>query len=345
MNRKYYGVLTAFFLLVLACSKKDQSAPAPKTIKFTQPSNFPQVVYNFSGNPLTEEGFELGKKLFYDGILSANGTVSCATCHIQKDGFAQKGQAVSTGINNQRTLRNSPAVQNMAFYPDFFWDGRVTHLDKQPEGPITNPVEMGEKLEQVVSKLKAHNEYPALFKKAFGEKEITSDLMSKALSQFMVMLVSGNSKYDRVLRKEGETFTNEEQMGYETFKLKCANCHAEPLFTDHSFRDIGLRPDIRDEGRYNVTGNAGDKNKFKVPGLRNAELTAPYMHNGSVISLFSVMVQYDQQTHNTANLDSSMKKNGQLGIRLNNEEKQNLVAFIKTLTDTSFISNKKFAKP
>ncbi len=345
MSSRYYGVIAAFVLLVWACSKNDKSVPGPTPLKFNPPSNFPGIVYDFSNNSLTEEGFELGRKLFYDGILSADGTVSCATCHIQKDAFAQKGQAVSTGINNQRTLRNSPAVQNMAFYPDFFWDGRVTHLDKQPEGPITNIVEMGEKLENVVNKLKAHQEYPALFERAFGKKEITSDLMDKALSQFMVMLVSGNSKYDRVLRKEGETFTDEEQKGYETFKLKCANCHAEPLFTDHSFRDIGLRPDLRDEGRFNVTGNATDKNKFKVPGLRNAELTAPYMHNGSVISLFSVMVQYDQQTHNTANLDSSMRKNGQLGIRLNNDEKQNLVAFIKTLTDTSFISNKKFAKP
>lgn len=314
-------------------------------IGFKTPANFPAPVYHFSTNQVTQAKFELGRKLFYEPRLSRDNTVSCGSCHIQTSGFTQHGHDVSHGIDDRLGSRNSPAIVNLAWSKTLFWDGGVFDLDLQPLVPITNPVEMDETMSNVMNKLQAHPEYPHLFKKAFGSEEINTERMMKALSQFMVMLVSANSKYDKVMRKEGVVFTSEEQAGYTIFKQQCNSCHTEPLFTDNSFRNNGIRiGNNTDEGRYKVTLNERDKYKFKVPSLRNLSYTAPYMHDGRFITLEAVLEHYTGQVQNTPNLDAQLKQEHALGIPLTTEKREHLLAFLKTLNDKEFISDKRFSE-
>lgn len=307
---------------------------------FQQPENFPVPAYHFETNPVSKAGFELGRKLFYEPRLSRNNTISCGSCHIQSSAFTQHGHDVSHGIDDRLGSRNSPPIMNLAWNTTLMWDGGVFDLDLQPIVPITNHVEMDETVENVISKLQAHPDYPGLFKSAFGTTEITTARMMKSLSQFMVMCVSSESKYDSVQRGEGRTFTAEEEAGYTLFKAKCATCHAEPLFTDQSFRNNGIAIGLNDDkGRFAVTLNESDKYKFKVPSLRNLDFTAPYMHDGRFYTLDAVLDHYSSNVQNTQNLDPILQ-NGQLGIALTAEEKIKIKAFLKTLNDRVFISNK-----
>lgn len=278
--------------------------------------------------------------MFYDPILSKNNTIACGSCHIQSASFTHHGHDVSHGIEDRLGSRNAPPIMNMAWSKAFFWDGGVFHLDLQPMVPITNYVEMDEKMSSVLEKLRRTSEYPGLFKKAFGSEEINSACMLKALSQFMLMCVSSNSKYDKVMRHEGEKFTKQEEEGYKLFKQKCNDCHKEPLFTDYSFRNngiaIGKNGDI---GRFNITLDSSDTYKFKVPSLRNIEFTAPYMHDGRYYGLTDVIDHYSDGVQNTPNLDPLLSKNNKLGIPMTVEEKVKIIAFLKTLGDTSFIKN------
>lgn len=312
-------------ILVYACQKQVME----DLFSFERPSNFPEPVYHFETNPITSSKFELGRKLFYEPRLSRDNTVSCASCHIQQSAFTHHGHDVSHGIDDRLGSRNSPAVMNMAWSNSFFWDGGVFDLDLQPIVPITNPVEMDETIENVLNKLRTHSTYPALFRKAFGSEEINTERMMKALSQFMVMMVSSNSKYDKVMRKQGEQFTFEEQAGYKIFQQKCSSCHQEPLFTDNSFRNNGIGIGYNnDQGRYLITLNEEDKYKFKVPSLRNLGFTSPYMHDGRFITIDAVLEQYNQHV-----------------VPLSDQEKTNIIAFLKTLDDKEFINDKRFSEP
>lgn len=317
-------------------------APVEKPITFETPAHFPPPLYRFTDNPVTPAGFNLGKTLFYDARLSRNNTISCGSCHIQENAFTHHGHDVSHGIEDRLGIRNTPAIQNMAWAPAFFWDGGVHDLDLQPIAPIENPVEMDEKLENVLRKLRSDNNYPLLFQQAFGTRDITTARMLKALSQFMVMLVSAGAKYDHYLQGK-ETFTEEEKHGLQLFQEKCATCHAGPLFTDNSYRNNGVapRPVGADSGRYNITLNMSDLFKFRVPGLRNVAITAPYMHDGRFGSLKSVLNHYSDGIEPSVTLDPLLKQ----GIPLSETEKTKLIAFLKTLTDKEFIRDKRFAPP
>lgn len=328
-------------ITTIACSKK--MVDAFQTFK--KPDNFPEPAYHFTTNAITQAKFELGRKLFYEPRFSRDNTISCGTCHIQSAAFTHHGHDVSHGIDDRLGSRNSPPIMNLAWSKSFFWDGGVFDLDLQPIVPITNPVEMDEKIATVIEKLKTHPQYPTLFKKAFGSEEITTDKMMKALSQFMVMLVSSNSKYDKVMRNQGETFSAEEKDGYELFKQNCAGCHKEPLFTDDSFRDngIGVGPN-NDKGRFEITLNDSDQYKFKVPSLRNLAFTAPYMHDGRFLTLDAVLEQYSQHVRNTVNLDPLLKRNGNPGLSLSQAAQQKIIAFLNTLNDYDFIADKKFSE-
>lgn len=340
MHKKHF--IGAFlFVTGIACSKQLITV----FDGFKRPANFPEPTYHFSTNFMMQEKFELGRKLFYEPRLSRDNTVSCGTCHIQSAGFTHHGHDVSHGIDDRLGNRNSPPIMNLAWSKTFFWDGGVFDLDLQPIVPITNPVEMDETLANVITKLKTHPEYPSLFKKAFGTEEINTERMMKALSQFMVMLVSSNSKYDKVTRGEGEVFTASEKEGYELFKQNCGTCHKEPLFTDDSFRDngIGVGPN-KDQGRYLVTLNEKDQYKFKVPSLRNISYTAPYMHDGRFITLEAVLEHYASHVRNTTNLDTLLKPNGVPGLRLNADQQQKIISFLRTLDDKEFISDKRFSE-
>jgi cytochrome c peroxidase len=315
---------------------------------FYQPENFPLPSYDFENNPVTKQGFELGRKLFYDGKLSRDGTISCAECHGQSYAFTHHGHTLSHGIDNRVGTRNAPPIQNSAFMKSFFWDGGVFDLDFFSVAPITNPLEMDEEVGNILQKLKNTEGYPELFEKAYGSKEITTERFLKALSQFMNSLVSANSKYDKYVRKEkGGGFTEQELAGLSTFKTKCASCHATDLFSDGSFRNNGLEIYERDPdlGRFLITEHETDKYKFKVPSLRNIEYTAPYMHDGRFINLSMVMEHYASGVEDSKTLDPELKRDTKLGIALTEEEKTNIKAFLKTLSDPTFISQPAYAAP
>lgn len=313
------------------------------TIEFKQPANFPKPVYDFKKNPITRDGFLLGKALFYDPTLSADKSVACGNCHQASAAFANLGSAVSRGINNCKGTRNAPPLFNLAWQKQFMWDGRINIVHDVPVNAITNPCEMGNTLDNAVATLKTNPEYPLRFKDAFGSDKITGDLVLKALAQFMVMMVSANSKYDKYIRHEaGGTFSKNEQAGYALFKQKCGACHTEPLFTDLSYRNNGLEETSIDIGRDSLTHQPADRGKFRVPSLRNIEITGPYMHDGRFYVLKDVLQHYNSGMKNHANLDKVFKQNGKPGIAMSPEEQTQIIAFLKALTDVDFINDRRF---
>lgn len=342
---------TLCYLLVLipflwSCSNDDSDEYQNLPIDYRVPSNFPPLAYNLSNNPLTEKGFELGRKLFYDGRLASDGIVSCGFCHIQEDAFTHHGHSVSHGVGDAIGTRNTPPIQNLAYQTAFMWDGATTHLDLQPIIPFTSPIEMNGDFTAAINMMKNDAEYQKLFKQAFSDGLINSENMLKALGQFMVMATSSNSRFDKYRRNEsGGTLSQDELDGYAIFNQKCASCHATDIFTDNSYRNNGLpiNPSVNDIGRYRVTELEQDRYKFKVPSLRNIEKTAPYMHDGRFYTLDAVLNHYSSGVVNTQNLDPSLN-NGTLGIPLTTSEKTKLIAFLLTLTDNEFLTNPKLAE-
>lgn len=340
MYRKQLLVSITFLAGIFACKK----VVVDDVFGFQKPAHFPATVYNFDNNEITKAKFELGRKLFYDPILSANNTISCGSCHLQSGAFTQPAHSVSHGIYNRFGVRNSPPIMNLAWSPTYMWDGGIFDLDLQPIAPITNHVEMADSMPNVLNKLRNSNTYPTLFQNAFGSSEITGTNFLKALSQFMLMCVSSNSKYDSV-QQNLATFTTAETQGYQLFQQKCNSCHKEPLFTDYSFRNNGLQPSaINDLGRYPVTNQESDKYKFKVPSLRNLSFTAPYMHDGRLLTIDAVLDHYTTNVQPTQNLDPLLQNGSTLGITLTTQEKENLKAFLKTLDDKSFLTEKKLSE-
>ncbi|WP_395062856.1 cytochrome-c peroxidase [Flavobacterium sp.] len=311
-------------------------------IYFEIPTGFPKPVYDFKANPLTKEGFELGRKLFYDPVVSKDSTISCANCHLQQTGFTHVDHDLSHGINGKIGIRNSLTLQNLAWSKSFMWDGGVNHLDVQAIAPITSEVEMNETLENVVEKLNKNQDYKKLFLKAFGSPNITGQLTLKAISQFVVSLTTSNSKYDKVIRKE-EQFTEIEEKGYELFKQNCASCHTEPLFTNYAFKNNGLPLDktLNDLGRMKITQNPKDSLKFKVPTLRNVEFTFPYMHDGRFKNLTDVLKHYNLGIQKSKTLSEELQK----PMNLSDNQRIEIISFLKTLTDKTFLFNPKYGFP
>ncbi|WP_266367143.1 cytochrome-c peroxidase [Tellurirhabdus rosea] len=322
--------------------------PVVKTTPYPwkKPANFPDPVYDFKNNPLTREGVALGRALFYDGMLSRNGTISCGFCHQPFTAFAHTDHALSHGIDDRIGTRNVPGIQNAAWSKHFFWDGGIVDLDLLALSPIRNPVEMGDSLPNVMAKLRGSGKYRTLFEEAYGTDSITSERFLKALSQFMLTLVSANSRYDKFSRNEGVTLTEEESRGLNLFKAKCSTCHAGELFTDASFRNNGL-PRITsstfiDWGRYSITLQEADRQRFAVPSLRNVQVTPPYMHDGRFRTLEQVLNHYASGVVDGPTLDPLLRQNGRLGIPLTSQEQADIVAFLRTLTDYDFINNREF---
>jgi cytochrome c peroxidase len=312
----------------------------PKPVKFNIPPGWPAPVYDLSKNPLTEEGIALGLKLFYDERLSIDGNFSCGSCHQQFAAFATFSHPLSHGVNNAFTTRNAPGLFNLAWKPAFMHDGGIAHLDAQPLAPLTATNEMGETIAGAIRKLKADPEYRRMFKAAFGDEKITTKRMTKALSQFMLTLISNNSKYDKVIRGEVK-FTAMEQKGYELFKSKqCVSCHAEPFFTDFSYRDIGLQPDsvLKDYGRFRILGNVSDSMKFMVPSLRNVWVTFPYGHDGRFYSINDAIEHYSSKVVAGPNTDPIVRNK----IALKKNELYEIRSFLFTLTDSSFLKDPRF---
>jgi cytochrome c peroxidase len=329
-----------------ACHKKSEAIMPEQPISFERPSNFPAPLYDLSRNPVNKAGFELGRALFYDGILSRDGTISCGSCHQQPSAFTQHGHDLSHGIDDQLTLRNSLPIMNLAWKPLFFWDGGVFDLDLFAIAPIEAHNEMDNTVSNVLTKLRSTQKYPKMFEKAFGTTEITSDRFLKALSQFQLMCISSNSKYDKIMRNEGESFTPDELAGKNIFEQKCATCHEGVFFTNNQFINNGLPiGNPNDTGRERITWQVEDKFKFRVPSLRNVEVSHPYMHDGRFRTLQAVLDFYSNGVVDSPTLDSRLRQsNGNLGIPLTATEKTQLIAFLKTLTDNTYLTDPKLAE-
>ena len=346
---KKINLLLIVMVIIFSCSESSELASYESvSMDLELPSNFPDITYNLENNPITEAGFELGKDLFYEGKLSLNNAIACAFCHEQAFAFTHHGHNLSHGVNGGIGLRNAQPIQNMAFQTSFMWDGAASHLDLQPIIPLTSDVEMGESLSNVISKLKAEPYYQNRFSRAFEDGEVNTENMLKALSQFMLMMVSSNSKYDKYVRNEDNiTLTQLESDGLNTFQNKCATCHATDLFTDQSFRNNGLsiNPQLNDKGRFDILENVDDLYKFKVPSLRNVEVTYPYMHDGRFATLEVVLDFYDSAVVDNGNVDEVLlRADGSYGITLSDYEKESLITFLKTLTDNEFLEDERFSE-
>ncbi|MGH2563941.1 MAG: cytochrome-c peroxidase [Ginsengibacter sp.] len=350
MEKKITAILIITFIISFAfmleagkIKEADAKSIHTTPLQLKIPAGWPKPLSNiFANNPLTEEGFQLGRKLFYDGRLSKDGNFPCASCHQQFAAFATYDHDFSHGFNNQFTTRNAPPLFNLAWSKLYHWDGGVNHIELQALSPMTAPNEMAENIDSVLKKLRRDTSYQRMFKEAFGSNLINSQRMLKALAQFVGSLVSSDSKYDRVKRGE-DKFNSAEEHGYELFKARCNTCHKEPLFTDYSFRNNGLTVNdfLKDYGRMKITGNPADSLKFKVPSLRNVSVTFPYMHDGRLYSLYKVIDHYSKGIQQSATLDSSLRK----GIPFTDEEKTDIVYFLHTLNDTAFERNKRFSQP
>lgn len=334
-----------FFLFFFQACTPESVAPEPlDPYAFYTPENFPAPTYTFDNNPITEAGFKLGKVLFYDPNLSRDGSVSCNNCHLQATAFADSPvHPLSVGVDGRLGIRNAPSLTNLAFFPEFFWDGGVTHLDFVPINAIESEVELDETVERIVAKLNSSEKYRQLFANAFGIEEITLPYTLHALSQFTARMVSANSPYDQFVRNEGIALNSIELEGLDLFESKCATCHSGALFTDFSYRNNGLDSTFADTGRNRITALASDIGKFRVPSLRNVALTAPYMHHARFHSLEEVLDHYASGMVYSQTLDPTfIQPNGSYGISLNQQEKAAIIAFLNTLTDTEFVQNELF---
>jgi cytochrome c peroxidase len=394
MKKLIFGSLIALVLLIVACSPDPQqptpivdpltiydddpltSIPSnPTAYTLTRPTDFPMPIIP-ADNPMTVEGIELGRRLFYDPILSGDSTMSCEGCHKQEYAFADV-LPVNPGIDGILGFRNPPPLFNLAFVSNGLnWDGSSKNLEEQAIIPIVSPIELHETLANVTFKLKRHELYPTWFREAFGvakKGEITDELARKALSQFIRTMVSDKSRLDKSLgyvpgirpfltdsERRGEImFINENDVvygwnGQDSIRRdkECLHCHQNGrLFTNNAFVNNGLTQtnsllNFPDLGLGAVNGNAIDNGKFRTPSLRNIELTAPYMHDGSLATLEDVLDHYSLHLMDSPNLD------GLLAARLTSapitftpQEKTDLINYLKTLTDTDFTNNPAFSNP
>ena len=334
-------------LLLAGCGLSDvvvPDAPVPGT---TLPANFPAPVYALDANPPTPAAFALGRRLFYDARLSRDGSVSCGSCHQQYVAFANADHRLSHGVANRLGTRNAPALQNLRWKSEFFWDGGPKNLETLPLAPLTNPLEMDETLAHVLAKLNADPDYPRRFAAVYGPGPIDSYQFLRALAQFTAALTSASSRYDQVVRGEGNAvLTAGEGRGRALVAQKCASCHATDLFTDETYRNNGLNATFgADSGRAHITRRTIDVGRFKVPSLRNVALTAPYMHDGRFATLAQVLGHYDHGVVASPTLDAALQPPASpLGIPLTATEQADIIAFLQTLTDDSFIHDARLAE-
>lgn len=334
---------TLFFIALLSVSFIFLPKHEKGSITPYYPKDWPDPIYSFEAENYSKDGFELGRLLFYDPILSRDSIISCASCHLSYTGFTHVDHALSHGINDRIGNRNAPALINLAWQSHFHWDGGVKHLEAQALNPITHPKEMDQSLAQLLNKLNESSFYQAQFEKVFKEKGITTKKLLQSISYFTSSLISFNSTYDKVMRKEIK-FSPQEQSGYRLFMKNCANCHQPPLFTKPNFfASNGLEMDtsLKDLGRYSITLNPKDSMLFKVPTLRNIVYTFPYMHDGRFKKLKEVIQYYSDSLKTSRKLSHPLKK----AFHFNEKEQKDLLAFLYTLSDTQFLFDKNLSFP
>ncbi|WBX73915.1 cytochrome-c peroxidase [Tenacibaculum pacificus] len=346
------NILFLFLLLLMSCSSKEEGIYTPKPTSLKIPELFQQKLIEPvipTNNPLTEEGIALGKKLFFDEILSKDNTQSCASCHNPQKAFTDENR-FSEGVDGKIGNRNSMPLFNLAWNFDerFTWDGKETSLESQALEPVRNPIEMHSNWINVAQKIKNHAEYPFLFQQAFGNIKIDSTLITKALAQFERTLISGNSKFDQYLLGKAQ-LTSEEKNGFDVFmdetRGDCFHCHGSnnnPLWTDNKFHNNGLDAIFTDLGLGKITGDPNDNGKFKSPSLRNLKFTAPYMHDGRFATLEDVINHYSTGLKNSSTIDPLMKSVNKGGVNLSQKDKDDLKTFLLSLSDNDFINNLEF---
>lgn len=350
----------AFFLVTIwllnSCAKEKVGyQPTPYALEI--PSHFPAMNIP-ADNPMTVEGVELGRYLFYEKRLSGNDKMSCASCHSAFSSFSDSAK-YSTGIDGIQGIRNAMALINLGWDSFFFWDGRANSLEHQILEPVPNPIEMHLSWKEAVSKLKKDTYYRNQFYKAFGVVDFDSTHAAKAIAQFIRTMISGRSKYDVMYKIENNLplsawdqsvqITSEEWAGYDLFKslngADCFHCHNGPLMRVAKLSNNGLDASFSDLGQGAITNNVNDYGKFKVPTLRNIALTAPYMHDGRFKTLDEVIEHYSSGIHMSPTIDPKIEFANQGGVQLDAQEKQLLKAFLLTLTDLEFVNNPKFQDP
>lgn len=355
--RIYLFCLLAGLLVACSSSTSDQDHGYTDVLIYDPPA-YADIIYPVD-NPTTQAGLDLGKSLFYDPILSVDSTISCSSCHLPALAFTD-GRRVSIGVNGRKGRRNSPTLTNIGYrYETLFWDGRANDLESQALHPVADPNEMGGDWPMLIHKLRRHTYYGPALRDAFGLgtiADINPDHVGKALAQFQRSLISNNSKYDRVKRGEAE-FTPQEARGHAIFfdeadiasgpyadtpVGECAHCHTAPHFTNQRFFNNGLDEvhdltKFRDLGRGAITGSIYENGLFRAPSLRNIALTAPYMHDGRMETLEAVIEHYNNGGHYAENRSANVRPLG-----FSEVDKADLLAFLQTLTDTSFVNDLAF---
>lgn len=348
----------AFILIIIggfaALMMNFKDLHEPRLYKLPDLKFFPAIPQ--TDNPPTIEGAELGRYLFYDPILSLDNSISCSSCHRQEAAFSDSPKRFSQGINDEFLTRNTMPLFNLAWYPALFWDGKAISIEQQVFHPVRTHNEMNLDWETAVQRINESDFYRQKFQIAFKNQEIDSILIAKAIAQFERTLISSNSKYDRVLR--GEAFFSEDE--YEGFMLindqtkgDCLHCHttdADALGTTTKFSNNGLIPafkaeDYADKGKADVTGQANHLGQFRIPSFRNVAVTSPYMHDGSLKTLEEVLDFYSEGVNNSYNVDSKMGFAHKGGAGFTKIEKERIIAFLKTMTDSTFLSNPAFGNP
>ncbi len=354
-----FTLIIVFGAILIQCTPDEVETPATYSAS--------PISFNYGGLPtpdlptdniLTDEGIKLGRMLFYETLLSKDNTQACASCHQQKDGFSDFNQ-FSKGVEGKFGERQAMPIFNMAWhYNGFFWDGRAPLLRDQALRPIQDPLEMNETLPNVIQKLSNTKKYSDQFIRAFHDGKINELNISLALEQFMMSIVSYDSKYDRFTSGQA-TLTEQEERGRQLFfaefdpfgnrkGAECFHCHAGPNFTNDKFMNNGLdiESEFKDFGREKVTNNVDDRAKFLTPSLRNIELTGPYMHDGRFKTLEEVINHYNEHVKPSPTVEFILQYNLKPGgLKLNEQDKSDLLAFLKTLTDQSYINNTNYSKP
>ncbi|OZV70955.1 cytochrome-c peroxidase [Winogradskyella aurantia] len=337
--------------MVFSCSGED-AVYEPVPLSLDIPAIFSNTIIAPvipSDNPLTVQGVDLGKRLFFDPILSGDGTQSCASCHAPEKAFADN-LSLSIGSDGLSGTRNAMPLFNLAwnYNERFNWDGSALSLERQALEPVENPIELHSNWTEVVQRLQNHPDYPELFRLAFNSDAVTKELTTMAIAQFERTLISANSKFDRFTLGEAN-LTAQELNGLDIFlredKGDCFHCHGNPynpLWTDNEFHNNGLDATITDLGLGAITGDPNDNGKFRTPSLRNLAFTAPYMHDGRFATLDEVIDFYSEGLQNSPTIDPLMKNIDQGGVQLSESDKADLKAFLLTLTDNSFINNFNF---
>jgi len=371
------GIMLAIWLIA-ACDKMKTPeddpgdligiAYAPQPYTIIKPDDFPPVPVPAS-NPMTVEGVQLGRKLFYDPILSTDSTMSCSSCHLSQGSFTDH-KAVSIGIDGISGRRSSMSLLNVAYVNNgLFWDGRSPNLEAQALMPVEDVIELHNTWPNVISKLKVHPSYPALFRKAFGitdRDSITKELAAKAMAQFeRILISSGNSKFDEYQRGNVDIFDEEELDGKLMFfdegasvnlpDGQCFHCHGGLTLTGNQYFNngldsVGALSEFKDKGRYEVTNNPNDQGKFRSPTLRNIAMSAPYMHDGRFQTLLEAVGQYGDNGFGVSNEDIFI---GQMGFPIGNGKysglstyhKKAITKFLETLTDPDFVNNPDIQNP